>query len=116
MVDKNTYQDNLQYLVEYAEDDWVPMSTISTTAASHAGQGATFEQRTTALLTIIADLIDRGAVPGDLLAGDPGFRAWPGSKQQLLDRFHSEVQALGRLPAGGEVCWIHIPHEGEGAT
>lgn len=109
----SAYQEDLQYIFEYAEDDWVPMTVVSTAAEDVAGVDATFEQLTNALVTVVGDLIDRGAVPGDLLAEDPDFQAWPGSKDQMLARLRAEVQALARLPEGGEVCWIHVPKSGE---
>lgn len=104
-----SYQEDFQYLLEYAEDDWMPISTVSAVAASHADAHASFAKKVDTLVTIVGELIDHGALPGEIIANDPGFAPWVGSREQLLDRFRSEVVALGRLPDIGEICWIHIP-------
>lgn len=107
-----SYQDDFQYLLEYAEDDWMPMSTVSAVAASHTDAQASFDQQTDALVELVGELIDHGALPGEIIADEPGFAPWLGSKEQLLDRFRAEVRVLGRLPDIGEICWIHIPAKG----
>jgi hypothetical protein len=57
----------------------------------------------------VGDLIDRGAVPGDLVARGTGFEPWRGTKEARLRRIATETEALGRLPETGEVAWIHCP-------
>jgi hypothetical protein len=105
----NSYQDDLAYLVNYAREDWVGLSVIVAVAGTVAGRGATFDAMILAMLSIIDDLIDRGAVPGNLTEQDPGFEPWPGSKEQVLSRIAAETHVLGRLPVTGEICWIHGP-------
>ncbi|MFI5593306.1 hypothetical protein ACIA5G_50235 [Amycolatopsis sp. NPDC051758] len=100
---------DLAYLLDYAREDWVGMSPISAVAGTIAGQGATSDELTAALLAVIGDLIDRGAVPGDLVAEDPGFTPWPGTKEERLRRIAAETAELGRLPETGEVAWLHDP-------
>ncbi|MEV4144325.1 hypothetical protein AB0J40_11685 [Amycolatopsis sp. NPDC049691] len=105
----SSYQEDLDYLLDYAREDWVGLSPVGAVAGALAGKGATFDQLTSALLAVIGDLSDRGAVPGDLVDQDPGFRPWPGTRDEHLRRIAAEVAALGRLPETGEVAWIHDP-------
>lgn len=105
----NEYAERLESLIGLAEDDWTGLDALVSTAGRILGPEASLEQLTAMMVTLLGDLIDRGAVPGDLTADDPGFRPWPGSKEQLLDRFRAEVDALGREPVTGEVCWIFVP-------
>jgi hypothetical protein len=104
-----SYQENLDYLIDYAREDWVGLSSVGAVAGAVAGQGATFGRLTSALLGVLGDLHDRGAVLGDLVEQDPGFKPWPGAKEEHLRRIEAETKALGRLPETGEVAWIHDP-------
>ncbi|WP_410659963.1 hypothetical protein [Amycolatopsis sp. lyj-112] len=104
-----SYEEDLEYLLNYAQEDWVGLSVVGGIAGTRAGKGATFDEMTSALLAVISDLIDRGAVPGDLVEGDPGFVPWLGTKDEVLARFANEVRALRSMPETGEVCWIHDP-------
>src|SRR3981189_2255205 len=105
----SSYQDDLDYLLDYAREDWVGLSPVNAVAGTVAGKGATFEELTSAMVSVIGDLIDRGAVPGDLIEQDPGFKAWSGTKEERLRRIAAETKALGRLPETGEVAWIRAP-------
>lgn len=52
---------NLQYarwlrsLVEYAEDDWMPMTSVVSTAARLTRTGASFEQLVTAMVKFLGE-------------------------------------------------------------
>jgi len=102
------FADDVEYLVEYAQDDWVGMSPVTAVASAVAGKGANLEQQISALLTLIGDLMDQGAVPGDLAEGGPGFVAWSGTRDEILQRIADETRALGGLPDSGEVTWLHV--------
>ncbi|RSN55545.1 hypothetical protein DMH01_34615 [Amycolatopsis sp. WAC 04182] len=99
----------LESLLGYAREDRVGLSVVVAVAGATVGEGATFAERTAALLSVMGALMDRGAVPGDLVGSDREFVAWPGSKAEVLSRLACEVKALGELPAPGELCWIHAP-------
>jgi hypothetical protein len=105
----SSYQEDLDYLIDYAREDWVGLSPVGAVAGAVAGKGATFSQLTSAMLAVIGDLHERGAVPGDLVEQDPGFKPWSGTKEEHLRRIEAETKALGRLPETGEVAWIHDP-------
>ena len=83
----------LDYLFDYARDDWVGLSPVGAVAGEVAGKGATFGQLTSAMLAVIGDLHDRGAVPGDLVEQDPAFRPWSGTKEEHLRRIEAETKA-----------------------
>ncbi|MEV7549969.1 hypothetical protein AB0N89_10125 [Amycolatopsis sp. NPDC089917] len=102
-------EEDLEYLLAYAREDWVGLSVIAAVAGAKAGEGATFAETTSVLLSVVDALIDHGAVPGDLLGEDRDFVAWQGSKSQVLARLACEIKALGEMPSTGEVCWIHRP-------
>jgi hypothetical protein len=103
----SSWDEDLAYLVRYARGDWVGLSSVTAVAGTVAGEGATFDELVSAMLAVVGDLIDRGAVPGDLVAR--GFEPWPGTKEARLRRIATETEALGRLPETGEVAWIHCP-------
>ncbi|EME65125.1 hypothetical protein [Amycolatopsis decaplanina] len=102
-------EEGLESLLRYAREDRVGLSVVVAMAAAKVGEGATFTETTAALLSVVSALIDRGAVPGDLVGEDRDFVAWPGSKDEVLSRLACEVKALGEFPATGELCWIHDP-------
>jgi hypothetical protein len=66
-------QADLDYLVNYAREDWVGLSVVAAISGAAAGKGATLDTLTTAILSIIGSLIDQGAIPGDLTGHDPTF-------------------------------------------
>ncbi|RSN17164.1 hypothetical protein DMC63_21115 [Streptomyces sp. WAC 05977] len=102
----------LESLLDYAREDRVGLSVVVAVAGAKAGEDATFAEKTAVLLSVVGDLMDRGAVPGDLVGADRDFVAWPGSKAAVLSRLACEVKALGEEAATGELCWIHDPAAG----
>ncbi|WP_394362685.1 hypothetical protein [Amycolatopsis sp. SB7-3] len=106
-------EEDLQPLLKYAREGCVGLSVVVVVAEMKAGRGATFSEMTTALLSVVGELIDRGAVPGDLIDREPSFVAWSGSKSEILGRLACEIKTLGEIPATGEVCWIHDPAASE---
>lgn len=104
-----SYDEDLEYLLDYAREDWVGFSVVNAVAGRIVGRDAGFQALKSAMLTVIGDLLDRGAVPGDLMKGEPAFSPWPGTKAQRLSRIEAEVESLGRAPCTGEVAWIHVP-------
>ncbi|AIG75671.1 Hypothetical protein AJAP_13950 [Amycolatopsis japonica] len=109
-------EEDLQPLLKYAREGCVGLSVVVVVAEMKAGRGATFTEMTTALLSVVGELIDRGAVPGDLVDEEPCFVAWSGSKSEILGRLACEIKTLGGIPATGEVCWIHDPAATEFTT
>ncbi|WP_328608799.1 hypothetical protein OG943_06670 [Amycolatopsis sp. NBC_00345] len=102
------FADDFQYLMEYASEDWVGMSPVSATASAMAGKHPTLEQEISALLTLIGELMDRGALPGDLIKDYPDFVPWTGTKEEILQRIERETRALGDMPHSGQVTWLHV--------
>ncbi|AGM07692.1 hypothetical protein [Amycolatopsis keratiniphila] len=102
-------EEDLEPLLKYAREGCVGLSVVVVVAEMKAGPDATFAEMTAALLSVVGTLIDRGAVPGDLVDGEPCFVAWQGSKSEILGRLACEIKTLGEIPATGEVCWIHDP-------
>ncbi|MFD5244152.1 hypothetical protein ACFWIW_06400 [Amycolatopsis sp. NPDC058340] len=99
----------LESLLGYAREDRVGLSVVLAVAGAKVGEDAAFTEKAAALLSVVGALIDRGAVPGDLVGKDRDFVAWPGSKDEVLSRLACEVKALGEEAATGELCWIHAP-------
>lgn len=110
MVNEDAYRRELEYLIQYAHDDWLGFSVISGSVGSLLGRGATFQEQLTLLLRIVGDLYDAGARAGDLTEStrDP-FLAWRMEKAEVLARLAAEVQAHSRLPDSGDVCWFTVP-------
>jgi hypothetical protein len=78
----NSWDEDLVYLFRYAREDWVGLSSVTAVAGTVAGEGATFDELVSAMLAVLGDLIDRGAVPGDLVAQGTGFEPWRGTKEE----------------------------------
>jgi len=107
----NSHDEDLRYLVEYGKSEWVGLSSVTAVAGATAGKGATVDDLTAAMMTILGALIDQGVVPGDLTEQPPGFQPWSGTKADRLSRIASDIHALGRLPETGEIAWLHAPAE-----
>ncbi|MDT8911105.1 hypothetical protein [Amycolatopsis sp. PS_44_ISF1] len=105
------FAEEFQYLMEYASEDWVGMAPLSAAASAMAGKHPTLEQEITSLLTLISELMDHGAVPGDLIKDHPDFVPWPGTKEEILERIERETRALGDMPISGQVAWLHVVDE-----
>ncbi|MFF7649162.1 hypothetical protein ACFZCY_04770 [Streptomyces sp. NPDC007983] len=104
------YDAELQYLLQYARDDWVGFSVISGTVASLLGRGASRQELMNMTLRIIGDLYDRGVRAGELTASDAHpFSPWPVAKEGALDRIQSEMRKLSTMPDSGDICWFTIP-------
>lgn len=104
------YDEALDYLLRYAVDDWLEISIVVDHANQVLGADATKSEIAEMTLRLAADLIENGALPGELVTEAPGFRAWSGSKQDLLGRLSRELRdmvAHDRLPMPTEVCWFH---------
>ncbi|OKJ89062.1 hypothetical protein [Amycolatopsis sp. CB00013] len=102
-------EEGLESLLGYAREDRVGLSVVLAVAGAKVGEDAAFTEKITSLLSVVSALMDRGAVPGDVVGKEREFVAWPGSKDEVLSRLACEVKALGDIPAPGELCWIHAP-------
>lgn len=110
MGTRDDYERELQYLLDYARDDWVGFSVISGTVASLLGKGATRQELVSLALRVIGDLYDRGVRAGDLTSSEAHpFSPWSTEKQGTLDRVESEMRKLPGLPDSGDVCWFTVP-------
>jgi hypothetical protein len=102
------YQDSLEYLIDYAREDWVGFSVITSDVADLAGRNTSLEERIPVFRKLISDLLDAGAKIGDFAdtEGAP-FVAWPGTKEENLDRMETEIRKLGgAMPQSYDVGWI----------
>ncbi|SEP21325.1 hypothetical protein [Amycolatopsis saalfeldensis] len=105
------FEEDFQYLMEYASEDWVGMAPLSATASAMAGKHPTLEQEISSLLKLVSELMDHGALPGDLIKDYPDFVPWVGTKAEILERIERETRALGDMPVSGEVAWFHVVDE-----
>ncbi|MFJ5227814.1 hypothetical protein [Streptomyces sp. NPDC088400] len=110
MVIQDAYRRELNYLIQYAHDDWLGLSAISGSVGSLLGPGASFQEQLTLLLRIVGDLYDAGARAGDLTKStrEP-FLPWRMERAEALARMAAEVQGHARLPDSGDVCWFTVP-------
>ncbi|MCX4825710.1 hypothetical protein OG883_38895 [Streptomyces sp. NBC_01142] len=110
MVNQDAYRRELEYLIQYAHDDWLGFSVLSGSVGSLLGRGASFQEQLTLLLRIVGDLYDAGARAGDLTEStrDP-FLPWRMEMAEVLARLAAEVQSHSRLPDSGDVCWFTGP-------
>jgi hypothetical protein len=102
------YRDSLEYLIDYAREDWVGFSVITGDVADLAGSGTSLEERLPFFRKLVSDLLDAGAKIGDFAdtEGAP-FVAWPGTKEENLDRMEEEIRKLGgAMPQSNDVGWI----------
>jgi hypothetical protein len=79
------YQDYLEYLVDYAHEDWLEFSVISPKVARVAADDASFEELILVFRKMISDLLDAGAKIGDFAVSEGApFVGWPGTKEENL--------------------------------
>ncbi|MFD9035563.1 hypothetical protein ACFVZW_31140 [Streptomyces sp. NPDC059567] len=110
MKNQDAYRGELEYLIQYAHDDWIGFSVVSGSVGSLLGRGASFEEQLTLLLRIIGDLYDHGVRAGELTAStEVPFLPWPLEKADALARIAAEVRRLSELPDSGDVCWFTVP-------
>ncbi|MBT2441809.1 hypothetical protein J7E93_17165 [Streptomyces sp. ISL-36] len=100
----------MEYLVQYAHDDWLGFSVVSGSLGSLLGRGASFQEQLALLLRIVGDLYDCGVRAGELTAStcEP-FLPWRMEKADVLARIAAEVQQQARLPDSGDLCWFTVP-------
>ncbi|MFF4445952.1 hypothetical protein [Streptomyces sp. NPDC001502] len=110
MVQQEAYRRELEYLIQYAHDDWLGFSVVSGSVGSLLGRGASFEAQLGLLLRIVGDLYDAGARAGDLTEStrEP-FLQWRADKAEVLMRIAAEAEPHSRLPDSGDVCWFTVP-------
>jgi hypothetical protein len=107
MFSEDEYREELSYLAEYVNDDWLGFSVITGTAAALLGTGYNLEQEERLVLRIVGDLLDLGAQAGDL-SDDPEepFKPWHTDESESLLRIETELKSLGHSPESGDICWI----------
>ncbi|MGN9792647.1 hypothetical protein ACTMTU_16330 [Streptomyces sp. OZ13] len=110
MMHQDAYRRELEYLVQYAHDDWLGFSVITGSVGSLLGRGASFQEQLTLLLRIVDDLYDAGARAGDLTGSAQGpFLLWRLEKAEVHARIAAGVGSHSRLPDSGDVCWFTVP-------
>lgn len=110
MIRADSYDEVRDYLVRYATDDWLMLSTVVDLAEGVAGDRASVGDVAGVAMRLATDLADSGCPPGDLMDDDRDFVPWPGGRSDRLDRLNTELQAFverGELPQIGDVCWFH---------
>jgi hypothetical protein len=103
------YQEDLDYLAEYAREDWVPIHNVFVSASGILGAGASLEDITDMADTLLSELFARGVQLGDLVKHAPDFLPWSGTRQDWLARVRADIKARQDIPAPGELAWLHIP-------
>ncbi len=110
MTNTPEYATELQYLVDYAKADWVGFSPIVGAASSLTKSDYTREKLTTKIMELVTDLLDSGAMAGDLTASETEpFVAWPVSRENAIRRIETEMRNLPDFPNSGEICFFAIP-------
>jgi hypothetical protein len=101
------HQQELDYLTQYAKDDWVGFSPITAAASAllHGNCSAPAERELT--VKLIRDMFETGARAGDITADpDNPFVPWDMDNDAALERIRLEMEALGHSPNSGEIGWI----------
>jgi hypothetical protein len=101
------YQERLDYLTQYAEDDWVGFSPITGAASKLLGSDYSVPAERELTLELIHDMLENGARAGDLTADpDHPFVPWDMDNDAALERIRRDMEALGHSPDSGEIGWI----------
>jgi hypothetical protein len=101
------YQDSLEYLIDYACEDWVGFSVITSDVAYIGESNASLTELIPLFRKLVSDLLDAGAKIGDFADTEEApFVAWPGTKKENLDKMETEIRKLGKFPMSGQIGWI----------
>lgn len=102
------YQDDLEYFVDYARVDWVPIEYLFVAASNIVGADASLQQMIEVTEQMLLDLFSSEVCVGDLTEHEPGFKKWPGTPTHWLGRIRRHVEERGDIPNPGELAWLHV--------
>ena len=111
------YQEIITEVLEHGRDDWVDFAEVIWIVLSHTKS----QDRVASLplcLEVIREMLDDDLiVAGDLVNQGGGivFSEWPGNSDTTMDRIKRELNALGRNPGVGDVCWLLNTNKGDSA-
>ncbi|WP_157537572.1 hypothetical protein [Kitasatospora azatica] len=108
MFTPSEYLEEFSYLSDYVREDWLGFSVITGAAAKLLGDEYSVPAERELCLRLIRDLLAEGARAGDFSEALPGnpFVPWELDAAGTLARIRAELEALGKSPDSGDVCWF----------
>ncbi|WP_206503209.1 hypothetical protein [Streptomyces chrestomyceticus] len=107
MSTEDVYEEELEYLVEYAEMTPVYFIPVRDAAKNIAGKERTETQLQSITLQLISDMLDRGVQVGDLGSHeDEDFVPWNLSRDQALQKIASEMKQYDDPLDFVNICWF----------
>ncbi|MDA2811052.1 hypothetical protein O4J56_10430 [Nocardiopsis sp. RSe5-2] len=105
-IDASKYREELDYLISYAKEDWVPFHPVQSGAEGTLLPGR--EDRSIDItVRLISDLYDAGVRPIDLLAtDDPPYAVWDLPKDAALARIRLALEGLTDSADALDICWF----------
>ncbi len=102
----------VEQLLRSGLDDWVDASEVAW-IAQEAGGAVTKAEILGLSLEAVSEVLDRGWMRIGILTHD-GFREWPISRSDALERVRREWDALSaKTPDLGEIFWLANTEEGD---
>ncbi|KOT79199.1 hypothetical protein ADK70_31445 [Streptomyces rimosus subsp. pseudoverticillatus] len=107
MSTDNVYDEELNYLIEYAEMSPVYFIPVRDAAEKIAGKDSTEPQVQAITLQLIGDMLDRGVQIGDMSPReDEAFVPWGLPREQALHRVATEMQQYEDPLDFVKICWF----------
>ncbi|GAU65083.1 putative hypothetical protein [Streptomyces sp. NBRC 110611] len=104
---ENLYEEELDYLVEYAEMSPVYFNPVRDAAEGIVGKGGTEDQVQAVTLKLIGDMLDRGVKIGYISPREGEyFVPWGISRDEALQRVATEMKQYENPLEFVKICWF----------
>jgi hypothetical protein len=105
------YEKVLSDLISYAHDDWLGVEVVASAVRDCLDHRASYTEVRPLAIRAVHDLINAGAMAGDVTAAEGSWRfdPWPVSPEQGFQRIAHDLEQRDAYPEPGEIGWITFP-------
>jgi hypothetical protein len=101
------YDQVLSRLNTYAHEDWLGLDILTRRMRKCFGHRPSYVEVRPVAIRAVRDLINAGAEAGDIT--EEGFKPWPVSRQEMIDRIISALEERTTWPDPNELGWLTFP-------
>jgi hypothetical protein len=109
IISESVYERVLAGLARAAHDDWLGMEILTRSLRECFDHRPSYVEVRPVAVRAVHDLINAGAQAGDL--AEEGFRPWPMTRQEMIDRLTRALDERTDWPQPNELGWITFPDE-----